>query len=84
METQNGFMPVAIFDIECAASDAIDQAEIMSALFRTIGRLTDDKEIVALCAHGALQADLQGDDIDVLRKRAVKAGMVGTGPQSEQ
>jgi len=71
----NGFEPVSIGDIECMADIAYEQTETMSALFRSISRLTDDREIRKLCGHGALQADLQANDIDVIRERAAKAGL---------
>lgn len=73
----NGHEPVSISDVECIASITIEQSEAMGAFFRTIARLSDDKEIKALCEHGALQAALQWNDIDVLRERVEKAGFVG-------
>lgn len=76
----NGFEPVARMDIECLAHITMEQAEAMGALFRTIARLTSDKEVVKLCRHGALQADLQHNDIDVVRERAMKAGLAASGP----
>ena len=71
----NGFETVDVLTIECVANITHEQAMAMGAIFRSIARLTDDREIKALCEHGALQADLQGNDIDVLRERAVKAGL---------
>ena len=73
----NGFEPVSAIDIECAAYITGEQADAMGTLFRSIARLTEDKEIKGLCEHGALQADLQGNDIDVMRERAVRAGFAG-------
>lgn len=70
----DGFEPVTVTDIEANACITGEQADAMGALFRTIARLTEDREIRELCAHGALQADLQGNDIDVIRERTVKAG----------
>lgn len=75
----DGFQPVSVDDIEGTASIAYEQAEAMSAIFRSISRLTKDREIKALCEHGALQADLQASDIDVIRERAVKAGLDASG-----
>ncbi|WP_025917813.1 hypothetical protein [Herminiimonas sp. CN] len=72
----NGFESVTVLDIECVANITVEQAEAMGALFRTIARLTDDNEVKALCDHGALQAELQAGDIDVIRERAMKAGLV--------
>jgi hypothetical protein len=72
----NGFEPVTVLDIECMANITWEQADAMGALFRTIARLTDDKEVKALCNHGALQADLQANDIDVIRERSMKAGLL--------
>jgi hypothetical protein len=71
----NGFETVAVTDIENTAAITYEQAEAMGALFRSIARLTDDREIRALCGHGALQADMQANDIDCLRERAMKAGL---------
>lgn len=71
----DGFVPVSVDDIEDTANITYEQAEAMGAIFRSISRLTDDREIKALCEHGALQADLQANDIDVIRERAVKAGL---------
>lgn len=71
----NGFEPVSVEDIKDIANITYEQAEAMSAIFRSISRLTDDREIKALCEHGASQADLQANDIDVIRERAVKAGI---------
>ena len=48
----------------------------MSAMFRAISRLTEDKTIIDLCEHGELQAKLQGNDIDCLREGAGKAGVI--------
>jgi hypothetical protein len=75
----NGFEPVTVMDIECLAHITCEQAEAMGALFRSIARLTEDKEIRELCAHGGLQANLQGNDIDVIRERAMKAGLAMAG-----
>lgn len=72
----NGFEPVTVLDIQCMAGITYEQAEAMGALFRTIARLSDDREIKALCAHGALQADMQANDIDVVHERATKAGLI--------
>jgi len=72
----NGHEPVTVRDIECVACITLEQAEAMGALFRTIARLTDDRDLKTLCRHGALHADLQADDIDVLRERTLKAGLV--------
>jgi len=52
----------------------------MGSLFRTIARLTDDVDVKALCVHGALQADLQGNEIDALRERGMKAGFAVGAP----
>lgn len=71
----NGFEPVSVSDIECTSDITYEQAEAMGAIFRSIARLTDDSEVKKLCEHGALQADLQANDIDVIRERAVKAGL---------
>ena len=73
----NGFEPITAIDIECMSHIAYEQVNAMGAIFRTISRLTQDAEVIALCKHGALQADLQGNDIDCIRERVVKAGMVG-------
>lgn len=75
----NGCKPVTITDIECMAYITMEQATAMAALFRVMARLADDEVIKELCNHGALQADLQGNDIDVLRERAVKAGFNPSG-----
>ncbi|RKP50725.1 hypothetical protein [Trinickia fusca] len=77
--TIDGFEPVSVGDIESIADITHEQAEAMSAIFRCISRLTDDREIKKLCEHGALQADLQADDIDVIRERAMKAGLNARG-----
>jgi hypothetical protein len=76
----NGFEPVTRMDIECLANISMEQAEAMGALFRTIARLVSDEEVVKLCRHGALQADLQHNDIDVVREQAMKAGLVASVP----
>jgi hypothetical protein len=77
----DGFDPVSVTDIESLAAITCEQAEAMGALFRAIGRLSEDREIRELCAHGGLQADLQGNDIDVIRERAMKAGLAMAGAQ---
>mgnify|MGYP000240447617 CR=1 FL=1 len=74
---RNRFKAVTQFDIECNAHITFEQAKAMGAIFRAIERLTQDNTIKELCRHGALQADLQANDIDVLRECAVKAGVVG-------
>jgi hypothetical protein len=73
-----GFEPVTVNDIECLSNMALEQAETMAALFRTIARLTDDRDIKSLCNHGALQAELQANDIDLLFERAMKAGFAAS------
>jgi hypothetical protein len=78
----NGCEPVTVTDIECLAHITCEQAEAMGAMFRSIARLTEDKEIRELCAHGGLQANLQGNDIDVIRERAMKAGLAIEGVKS--
>ena len=70
----NGFYPASVTDIECFAAVVLEQAKAMSALFRTIARLSDDKEVKELCSHGALQADLQANEIDCVREQVAKAG----------
>ncbi|MBY0499661.1 MAG: hypothetical protein K2P74_08675 [Nitrosomonas sp.] len=74
---RNGLKAVTQSDIECNANITFEQANAMGAIFRAIERLTQDNTIKELCNHGALQADLQANDIDVLRECAVKAGVVG-------
>jgi hypothetical protein len=74
---RNGFEAVTWQDVESIAVIACEQADAMGGTFRAIQRLTVDETIKKLCEHGALQADLQGNDIDCLRERAVKAGVVG-------
>ncbi|CAJ0691581.1 hypothetical protein [Ralstonia holmesii] len=71
----DGFEPVSVNDIECTANITEEQANAMGAIFRAIGRMTDDKDIKALCEHGALQADLQANDLDSIREHASKAGL---------
>lgn len=74
---RNGFKAVTRLDIECNSHITYEQATAMGAIFRAIERLTQDHTIKELCNHGALQADLQANDIDVLRECAEKAGVVG-------
>ena len=73
----NGFHPATALDIECMANITYEQAMAMEVMFKTIARLTTDEDIKALCRHGALQAALQGNDIDCTREVVVKAGVVG-------
>ena|GEM_PF-6184289 len=77
MIIRNGFEPVDRLYIECNSHIIYEQAEVMSAIFRAIERLTSDNTIKQLCNHGALQADLQANDIDVLRERVEKSGVIG-------
>jgi hypothetical protein len=76
----NGFEPVTRLDIESLSHIAMEQAETMGALFRAIARLVDDEEVAKLCRHGALQSDLQHNDIDVIRERTMKAGLIASEP----
>jgi hypothetical protein len=71
----NGFPQVDEMYLECMANITGEQAEAMSSMFRAIARLTNDEIIIGLCEHGRLQADLQANDIDVMRERVVKAGL---------
>lgn len=73
----NGFEPVTAEDIDDAVTIAYPQAEAIGAIFRSIGRLSEDRDVKILCQCGALQADTIAGDIDFLRERAVKAGLVG-------
>lgn len=59
--------------IEAAAHIAEEQSDAMGVLFRTIARLTTDRDVIGLCEHGATLADLQGNDIGVLREQALTA-----------
>ena len=77
----NGLEPVTLGDIDTTTNVAYEQAEAMGAIFRAIWRMTDDKDIKALCLHGAQQADLQAGDLDVLREQAEKAGLHASGVQ---
>ncbi|CAJ0867889.1 hypothetical protein R20233_01453 [Ralstonia sp. LMG 32965] len=77
----NGFEPVTRDDIDTTTNVTYQQAEAMGAIFRAIGRMTDDRDIKALCEHGAQQADLQACDLDVLREKAEKAGLHASGVQ---
>jgi hypothetical protein len=72
----NGCEPVTASEIEATTCIAGEQADAMGAMFRTIARLTEDREIRQLCAHGALQADMQSNDLDVIHERATKAGVL--------
>jgi hypothetical protein len=78
----NEFEPVTASEIEANACITGEQADAMGAMFRTIARLTEDREIRQLCAHGSLQADMQSNDLDVIRERAMKAGLVIEGVKS--
>lgn len=69
--------PVSVVDIENTAGVACEHADAMATMFKTIARLTSDPEIQGLCFHGALLANLQGNDIDGLRERALDVGLVG-------
>jgi len=60
----NGIDPLTAFGIECTTNIIYEQARAMSAMFRTIQRLSTDKDIIDLCEHGTLQAELQANDID--------------------
>lgn len=71
----NGFEVVTVSEIEDIAELAHAQAAVISTLFRSIARLTDDTEIKGLCSHGLLQSEMQANDIDVLRERVVEAGV---------
>lgn len=71
----NGFEVVSVSDIEDIAELAHAQAAVISTLFRSIARLTDDMDIQGLCSHGLLQSEMQANDIDALRERVVKAGV---------
>lgn len=73
----NGFNPVTAGDVDDTIVVAHEQLLVMTTLFRSIGRLTDDKDTRALCKHGADQAECVANDIDILRERAAKAGLVG-------
>jgi glyoxylase-like metal-dependent hydrolase (beta-lactamase superfamily II) len=72
--TVNGFKPVSRLDIECFSHIVMEQAKAFEAIFRAISRLSDDRDVKALCGHGASEASLQANDIDVIRERVMKAG----------
>lgn len=71
----DGLDPVTALDLECFGNIVFEQAKAMGAMFRAIARLSKDAEIVALCSHGALQADLQANDIDLMMERANTDGL---------
>jgi hypothetical protein len=73
----NGFEQVTAFDVECVTAGACDQADALAAMFRSIARLSEDKDIRALCQHGAGVAGILSNETDALRERVVKAGLVG-------
>ena len=74
-----GFEPVSVRGIESTADIVYEQAEAMNAIFHCISWLADDRDIKKWSEHAALQADLQANDIDVIRERAVKAGLDARG-----
>ena len=74
---RNGFKVVTVQEIERSTSVAYKQSMAMEAIFKAIGHLTSDETIMALCEQGALQAVLQGNDLDVLQECAMKAGIIG-------
>jgi hypothetical protein len=73
----NGFYPVSQTDIEDLAGEGMESVELIETLFATIGRLSNDNEIRELCKHGGFRASILHNDIDVIRERAIKAGLVG-------
>jgi hypothetical protein len=75
----NGHYPLTLTELECVASITAEQAKAMSALFLCIARLVNDSVVKDICEHGALQADLQRNDIDAMRERAEAAGFDASG-----
>jgi hypothetical protein len=73
----NGFEQVTALDVECVATCACDQADAIATMFRSIARLTKDKDVQGLCQHGAGLAGILSNETDALRERVVKAGLVG-------
>ncbi len=73
----DGFEAVSAINIEDTLSLAHQQAEAAGAIFRSIARMIDDRDITTLCQHGAILAEEFANDTDWLRERAVNAGFVG-------
>jgi hypothetical protein len=73
----NGHHPVTASDVENALEIAHSQIETMAALFRSIAKTIKDRDLVILCKHGSCQAEEVANDLDELRERAEKAGVVG-------
>ena len=71
----NGVEPISAADIDDAITMAHPQVEAMAAIFRSVARLCMERDILQLCRHGAA-LDVAGD-IDVLRERAMGAGLTG-------
>jgi hypothetical protein len=76
----NGFHLVTRMDLECHCYISMEAAEAMQALFAAIELLAENHEAIeikGLAKHGKNLADLLHNDIDVIRERAMKAGLVG-------
>ena len=58
------------FSVQCTANITGEQADAMGALFRSIARLSGDKEVQDLCAHGDLLAKMASNDLDALSETA--------------
>lgn len=73
----NGFEPISAADIDDAITMAHPQVEAMAAIFRSVARLCMERDVQQLCRHGAALAEDVAGDIDVLRERAMGAGLTG-------
>jgi hypothetical protein len=76
----NGFHLVTRMDLECHCYISMEAAEAMQALFAAIELLAENDdaiEIKGLAKHGKNLVGELHNDIDVIRERAVKAGLVG-------
>lgn len=72
----NEFEALTRFDFECSSNITYELAIAMSAIFKAIERLSRDQIVKDLCNQGALQANLQANNIDDLRERAIKVGII--------
>ena len=77
-DINNGFEMVTRLDIECHGIITMDSANKIRNLLEAIERLAkDDPVIVGLANNGKSLADDMSNDADVIRERAVEAGVIG-------
>lgn len=75
----DGLKPLTLGEIDQGLDDAHYELMAVAALLRSLKQLTKSNDLQLLCGHGATQAELVANELDILRDRAAGAGLAEGG-----